>query len=509
MKLKSKKKIMRIYILYTGGTIGSVGPVLKPLQTEGFVKAFKEYVEPTITQQVANVEIVYDGFDHTLDSTNMQPSGWVLMANKILDNYEYCDAFIVLHGTDTMAFTSSALSFLLPEISKPVIVTGSQLPIFYQKPDADPNSEEVSGVLYNTDALRNVLGAVEFGTFGMPEVCLYFADHLYRGNRVVKSNASEFVAFSSPNFPAIGEYGVLPKLNNALLLPQPKNETPGDWCVTAKANVALISKNIHLTATIPFLVFPAFYDEKTGSSLLVSVLENMVNPAPPKAPIPPPPPVKGVVLESYGEGNVPSYKEMKDLLKTIHDNGSVIVDCTQVFRGDVNYNAYATGAWLKNAGVISGFDMTAIAAIAKLIVLKAQYPADPLASIEDKMAENLSGELTPYYQLSGYQNEFLAPGEGLYSINGNYQFINTTEGELVLYDVSSPKRSVIWQKDLGQPGRLVMQADGNLVFYNKNFEPLFASDTGEIGVNGCFKLDNDGSLSIYNLYTNALIKKIN
>jgi L-asparaginase len=301
----------------------------------------------------------------------------------------------------------------------------------------------------------------------------------------------------------------LPKLNNALLLPQPKNETPGAWCVTTKANVALISKNIHLTATIPFLVFPAFYDEKTGSSLLVSVLENMVTPAPPKAPIPPPPPVKGVVLESYGEGNVPSYKEMKDLLKKIHNNGSVIVDCTQVFRGDVNYNAYATGAWLKNAGVISGFDMTAIAAIAKLIILKAQYPLEPLASIEEKMVENLSGELTPYYQLSGYQNDFLAPGEGLYSINGNYQFVNTTEGKLVLYDESSAKRSIVWHKDLGESGRLVMQADRNLVFYNKNFKPIFASNTAKIGANGYFKLDNDGSLSIYELDTNEFIAKIN
>ena len=485
-----------IYILYTGGTIGCVGPVLTPLQKGAFNNAFKTFVEPTIVDQITNVEITYDGFDHTLDSTNMQPSDWLLMANKILDVYDKYDAFIVLHGTDTMAYTASALSFLLPKITKPVIVTGSQLPLFYQNP-ADKND---LSILYNTDAMRNVLGAIKFGTFEMPEVCLYFDDHLNRGNRVVKSNASQFIAFTSPNFPAIGEYGVLPKVKDELLLPQPKTQDENVWISTTKANVAIIGQNIDSTAIVPFLLFPAYYDEATGKSLLVSLLTNIMNSTPP---------VKGIVLEAYGEGNVQSYQKMQDTLKSIHGNGTVIVDCTQVFRGDVNYNAYATGAWLKGCGVISGYDMTAIATVAKLIILRAQYPDSDISVIEEKMGENLAGELTPFNQISGYKNQFLSPGECLYSINGNYQFINTTEGSLILNDISGENPKVIWQNDLKQSGRLVMQAESNLVFYNNDYEAIYASNTGKLGTNAYFQLDNDGGLRIYDLYTDEVIKKIN
>jgi len=485
---------MNVFILYTGGTIGCVGPVLAPLQQKDFIDAFKLLVEPTIVGQIPNITMAYDGFEHTLDSTNMQPADWLKMANKILEVYKKYDAFIVLHGTDTMAYTSSALSFLLPDVSKPIIVTGSQLPLFHQ---AEDNS---LSLLYNTDALRNVLGAVKFGTFGMPEVCLYFDDRLYRGNRVVKSNASEFTAFSSPNFPAIGEYGVLAKQYDTLFLPLPKNKDIDDWIAQMTNSLECIGNNIQTASVIPFLIFPAFYDKTSGNSFLVSVLKNIMNSTPP---------IKGIVLEAYGEGNVPSYPEMQQLLKEIHDQGVVIVDCTQVFEGEVNYNAYATGHWLKSCGVISGYDMTSIAAATKLIILKALYPDDSAAAIEKKMVMDLSGELLPYYRLSGYQNEFLSPGECLYSTNGSYQFINDTSGSLILKDVSGSTDSVIWRKDLGQAGRLKMQADCNLVFYNEDYESLYASDTAQIGTNAYFQLQNDGSLCIFDLYTDGLISKIN
>ncbi len=484
---------MKIFILYTGGTIGCVGPVLAPLQKDDFINAFKKLVEPTITGQISDITIEYDGFTQTLDSTNMQPSDWLLMANKILNVYNEYDAFIVLHGTDTMAYTSSALSFLLPDVSKPIIVTGSQLPLFHEASNSDLS------LLYNTDALRNVLGAVKFGTFGMPEVCLYFDDHLYRGNRVVKSNASEFTAFSSPNFPPIGEYGVLPKQHDTLFLPQPKNKNIEDWLSCMQSNMEIIKQNIQNTSIIPFLIFPAFYDKESGESFLVSVLENIMNSSPP---------VKGIVLEAYGEGNVPSYKEMQQLLTDIHNKGVVIVDCTQVYQGEVNYNAYATGAWLKGCGVISGFDMTSIAAATKLIILKALYPNDTVSDLEEKMVMNLSGELVPYYRLSGYQNEFLSPGESLYSVNGQYQFTNETNGTLTLVDVSDPKNP-IWSKNLQQAGRLTMQADCNLVFYNEDYEAIYSSNTAQIGTNAYFQVEDDGGLSVFDMYTDQLIKKIN
>lgn len=488
-----EREQVNIYLLYTGGTIGCVGTPLSPLQGPDFVSAFKENVEGIITSQMPGTVINYDWLPKTLDSTNMQPSDWVTIAQRILANYTKYDAFLVLHGTDTMAWTSSALSFLLPGISKPLFVTGSQLPLFYKQ-------DTGYTLLFNSDALRNVLGAVRFATFGIPEVGLYFADNLYRGNRVVKSNASRFAAFSSPNYPSMGLYGVLPQLNDGLILPTPSvnaldNNTPK---VTAGLNT--IAANINSASVIQFLLFPAYYDQAGGSSLMVSMLSQLrrVSPA-----------LKGIVFESFGEGNIPDFAPMQKLLADLHSSGVTLVDCTQVYAGDVNYNAYATGAWLKGCGVISGHDMTPIAAMAKLIVQLALDPSASQSDLENCMGTGLAGEMTNYDALSGYRNEFLSPGESLYSVNGNYRFINETSGSLTLYDVSGNDPVKVWNHACGTEGRLVMQGDSNLVFYNKDFEPLYASDTGQLGRNGVFRVNNDGSLCIYNLYTGELIKKLN
>ena len=375
---------MNIYLLYTGGTIGSVGTPLSPMQGPQFEAAFQSNLESIITTQIPGSSISYDWFHTVLDSTNMQPSDWVTIAQKIVSNYANYDGFLILHGTDTMAFTSSALSFLLPGLSKPVFVTGSQLPLFYQ--DGSNYS-----LLYNTDALRNVLGAIEFMTFGIPEVGLYFDDNLYRGNRAVKSNASQFAAFSSPNLPSLGLYGVLPKLNEALILPQPDSAVALDNNLNAVAQqLDAVAKKIDSQSVIQFPFFPAYYNTNSGDSLAVSMLTQLQSISPP---------LKGIVFESFGEGNIPDFPQMQTLLGTFNTQGMIMIDCTQVYAGDVNYNAYATGAWLRGAGVLSGFDMTAIAALTKLTVLIAANASAPLETIKTLLGTNLAGELTLYRDL--------------------------------------------------------------------------------------------------------------
>jgi|KBSSwiStaDraftv2_1062776.scaffolds.fasta_scaffold410822_2 L-asparaginase len=370
---------MNIYLLYTGGTIGSVGTPLSPMQGPQFEAAFRSNLESIITTQIPGSTISYDWFHTVLDSTNMQPSDWVTIAQKIVSNYANYDGFLILHGTDTMAFTSSALSFLLPGLSKPVFVTGSQLPLFYQ--DGSNYS-----LLYNTDALRNVLGAIEFMTFGIPEVGLYFDDNLYRGNRAVKSNASQFAAFSSPNLPSLGLYGVLPKLNDALILPQPDSAVALDNNLNAVAQqLDAVANKINSQSVIQFPFFPAYYNTNSGDSLAVSMLTQLQSISPP---------LKGIVFESFGEGNIPDFPQMQTLLGTFNTLGMIMIDCTQVYAGDVNYNAYATGAWLRGAGVLSGFDMTAIAALTKLTVLIAANASAPSETIKTLLGTNLAGELT-------------------------------------------------------------------------------------------------------------------
>jgi hypothetical protein len=158
--------------------------------------------------------------------------------------------------------------------------------------------------------------------------------------------------------------------------------------------------------------------------------------------------------------------------------------------------------------VISGYDMTPIAALAKLIVQRALHPTAPQSEIETLMGTDLAGEMESYYSLSGYQNEFLAPGESLYSINGRYQFGNEGDGDLVLYDLAGSRPVAVWKQACGAKGRLVMQSDSNLVFYDKDFKPLFATGTQRIGGNATFRVNGDGSLCIYDLYSGELIGRL-
>ncbi|KAI8336549.1 asparaginase-domain-containing protein [Chlamydoabsidia padenii] len=283
-------------------------------------------------------------YDPLLDSCNMTMEDWVRIAKDIEVNYEYFDAFIVLHGTDTMAYTASALSFMLEELGKTVIITGSQVPL-----------TEV-----RNDAVENLLGALTIaGHFVIPEVSLYFGKKLYRGNRTSKISAVDFEAFDSPNIPSLVDVGIDIDVRWPLVL-RPTEITKFSASTELNPNVATLR------------LFPGI-NETTVRMMLAA-------------------PTQGVVLETYGAGNAPARADLLNALKEASDRGVVIVNCTQCRKGLVT-DVYATGKQLAKIGVVAGADMTPECALTKLSYLLGRIPNDP-ATVRQLMTKNIRGELT-------------------------------------------------------------------------------------------------------------------
>jgi L-asparaginase len=393
---------MRVCIIYTGGTIGCVGNPLAPMSRDDFQQAFATLISPLIKSKHTDIEIAFSHFANVLDSTNIQPSDWCLIASEIVNDYSDYDAFIVLHGTDTMAWTASALSFLLTGLNqqgqviaaldKPVIVTGSQLPLFIQQTQLAPLS------LYaNTDALNNMTGAVEAIYARIKEVGVYFHHQLFRGNRSFKTNTHAFDAFSSPNCPSLGQGEFSFEVNNGVTfhfanhsktaLSHPKN------LAALKNQLAKISQCIDENIVINIAAYPVHYSQQSN------VLVHFVNSAMSI------PHVKGIILQSYGTGSFPSgsAKNAKDglmyqALKAASEQGIVIVNCTQVITGLVNANSYEAGSWLSDVKAVDAKDMSPIAALTKLTFLLAvnqgrNYQWSP-KFIGELMLTDLVGEIT-------------------------------------------------------------------------------------------------------------------
>ncbi len=335
-----------ILVIYTGGTIGMIKDpltgALHPINMDLLYQSI-----PVLKN--FNYKIDSFSFDPLIDSSDMKPDFWIKLAKIIEENYESYDGFVVLHGTDTMSYTASVLSFMLENLNKPIIFTGSQLPL---------------GVV-RTDGRDNIINAIEMAaakeddTPLIPEVCICFENKLYRGNRTNKFNAENFEAFVSGNYPALAKVGVYIRYKKHLIL---------------KPNFKKLKVHYKLDSNVAILkLFPGISENVVKSMLAINGL-------------------KAIVMETYGSGNAPTEKWFITALEEAISNGIIIFNVTQCKSGSVDIGKYETSIDLGRIGVIGGYDITTESAIAKLMFLLGKN----LTNIEiiKQLQLSLRGELT-------------------------------------------------------------------------------------------------------------------
>jgi L-asparaginase len=342
--MKDKPKLL---IIYTGGTIGMVNdPKTGQLISFDFNHMYQHI--PELERLHVTLETV--SFHPPIDSSEMNPTYWAEIAQNVYDNYDNYDGFVILHGSDTMAYTSSALSFMLQNLSKPVILTGSQLPI---------------GTI-RTDGKENLITAIEIaaskdsnGESLIKEVAVYFEDSLLRGNRCSKVSATHFEAFSSPNYPVLASAGVEIKYN-----------TERNFKPTSRELSLFTAFDNHVAL---LKIFPGFN---------AKVYRNLfdINH------------VKGIIMETFGAGNAPSNDEFRQLIVNYIENGGIILNITQCNSGSVQQGKYETSSFFDKIGVISGKDMTTEAALTKMMYLLGSESAKE--AVQKKLAVSLQGEMT-------------------------------------------------------------------------------------------------------------------
>ena len=338
-----------ILLIYTGGTIGmKENPKTRALSPFDFSQILQEV--PELGKLSARIDSYT--FDPLIDSSDVEPSMWVKLAELIRDRYEQYDGFIVLHGTDTMAYSASALSFMLDHLRKPVIFTGSQLPI---------------GSL-RTDGRENLISAVEIATARkqdgsalVPEVCIYFNSQLIRGNRATKVNSTSFDAFRSPNWPALADAGISIRYHKHAIHYSEFPDRNLEIHTSLDTRVAILK------------VHPGITEQVARNVLLGKG-------------------IRAVILETYGSGNAISKPWFTSIAKEASAEGKILLNVTQCLAGEVNMNLYATGKALAESGVVSGGDMTTEGALGKLFVLMGEYSDNE--KVKALLEQSLKGEIT-------------------------------------------------------------------------------------------------------------------
>ncbi len=338
-----------ILIIYTGGTIG-----MKEDPMDGTLVPFdfSQIMEEVPELNKFDVHIDSYTFDPLIDSSNVEPSLWISLARLIQERYEDYDGFIILHGTDTMAYSASTLSFMLEGLTKPIIFTGSQLPIGVPR----------------TDGKENLISSVEIaaakdyeGHAKVPEVCIYFDSRLLRGNRSTKYSAEAFNAFASPNCPPLAQAGIQIRYNTDLI------RKPIYWDAQLRVQTQLDTRVSIL---------------KVHPGMTPQVMRSVVSD----------PQTRACILETYGSGNALSAPWFLDIIREAAQTGKILLNVTQCKSGTVNMDLYATGSQLKRAGVLSGSDITTEAALGKLFSLMGRNEKN--SWVKTMLEKDLCGEIS-------------------------------------------------------------------------------------------------------------------